>query len=128
MASLQRTNTKALTKTAKGPSETQIQAAILEYLHLRKIMAWRCQAIAAPIRRGNTIVGLRRANPETIGIPDILGVIRGRLFAIEVKTSVGRPSPAQLEWKEKLERNGALWTIARSVDEAIAFIDKNFKV
>lgn len=129
MAYLQRSNTKARTKTAKsGPSETQIQAAILDWLRWHKIHAWRCQAVPVPVRRGNAIVGLRRANPETIGIPDILGVYKGRLFAVEVKTAVGRLRPEQIEWKEKLESNGALWTIARSVDDIAAFIKEKFGI
>ncbi len=99
-------------------TETEIQAAILEYLTARRILAWRCQAIPVPIRRGGAIVGLRAANKETVGIPDILCVLPGgKLFAIEVKKPGKDLRPEQTEWMIRLERAGADWMKATSTQD-----------
>lgn len=102
--------------------ETNIQATVLTYLKLKGYVAWRCQAIPVPIRKGNKIVGLRQANPDTIGIPDIL-LVRpgGKLMAIEMKTKTGKLSPEQEHWRDQLLNVGADWLLARSLDDVIAF-------
>ena len=111
--------------TLKKPTETEIQAAIIELLHTLGLLAWRCQAIPVPIRRGNQIIGLRRANGYTVGIPDILLVVRGRLIGIEVKDHKGKLSPEQEEWRDRILKAGGLWMLARSVEEVHAFLKEN---
>lgn len=51
------------------------------------------------------------------GFPDIAGVVNGRMFAIEVKTPTGRMSEAQRDWQQKLESNGVVYLIAKSVED-----------
>lgn len=51
------------------------------------------------------------------GFPDIAGVVKGQMFAIEVKTPKGRMSEAQRDWQEKLESNGVTYLIATSVED-----------
>ena len=103
--------------------EVYIQRAILDLLVWRGFLAWREQSIPVPIRRGSKIVGLRKADPHKVGMPDIFALKGGRLLAIEVKSATGKPSPEQFEWKEKLERAGALHLFARSVEEVEGFIN-----
>lgn len=112
----------------QGLTETQIQSSILEFLGWKKILAWRCQAIPVPIRRGNQIVALRAANKETVGIPDILAVVNGQLLGIEVKGAKGKLRPEQEEWKMKLEQSGARWMLARSVQDVQYFLRETFHV
>lgn len=103
----------------EGLSESAIQRHILDNLLWRKIVAWRSQAIPVPIRRGREIVGLRKADPHTVGIPDIMCVLEpdGRLVGIEVKTKTGKQRPGQAEWAEKLRKAGALYVLARSWED-----------
>jgi len=112
-------------KTLKKPTETEIQASIIELLHTMGLLAWRCQAIPVPIRRGNQIVGLRKANGFTVGIPDILLVIKGRLIGIEVKDHKGKLSPEQEVWRDRILKAGGLWMLARGVEEVHAFLKEN---
>lgn len=104
-------------------TETQIQKSILDWLAWNGIFAWRNQRIPTPIRRGRQIVGLRRADPATVGMPDILCCYKGRLIGLEVKTDKGKQEEAQKEWQDKLERAGGLYYIVRSVDD----VEKLFK-
>lgn len=101
----------------KYMSETEIQRTILEGLWYNKILAWRNQQIPVPIRRGREIVGLRKADPFTVGMPDILALKDGVLYGIEVKTSKGRQSPEQKDWAIRIEEAGGVYILARSWED-----------
>jgi len=100
--------------------ETLIQRIILDSLTNRGVMCWRNQQIPVPIRRGRAIVGLRRADPHTVGMPDICALIKGLFIGIEVKRDDkggGRQSPDQKRWQEMIEKNGGIYILARSWDD-----------
>jgi hypothetical protein len=66
------------------------------------------------------------------GLPDILIFSRGTVqghsegfgppLAIELKTGKNRPTPAQLEWRDKLVSCGWRWECCYSVDEVLAVL------
>jgi len=106
-----------------GAQETPIQSAILNQLLWRKIFAWRNQRIPTPIRRGREIKGFRKADPQTVGMPDIIAVINGRFIGIEVKSATGKQEPEQVEWQAKLERAGGQYILARSWEDVAAALN-----
>lgn len=57
----------------------------------------------------------------TRGVPDFLGVVRGRFVALELKTEGGRATKLQAHWLEKLNAAGAFTKIVRpsNLDETI---------
>ena len=57
----------------------------------------------------------RRANTEK-GIPDVLGVIKGRFLAVEVKAGRDKMSEDQLKRKFEIEKAGGIYIEARSTD------------
>lgn len=95
---------------------------ILDGLRMCGLIAWRNQQIPVPIRRGRAIVGLRRADPYTIGLPDIFAIKPGTgvLIGIEVKTERGKQSFEQREWANKMAKEGALYVLARSWEDVVA--------
>lgn len=52
------------------------------------------------------------------GSADLVGILDGRFFALEVKTATGRLRPDQKLWMELVRRTGGFAAVARSVDEA----------
>jgi len=73
--------------------EIPIQRAIFDYLdglrlNGKKIRFWRTNA---------TGPGRRKGFKANIGMPDIMGVIKGKFIAIEVKKPDGEPSLEQFE-------------------------------
>ena len=56
-----------------------------------------------------------------LGSADLVGVLRpsGRAVAIEVKSPVGKATPAQLAWRRAWEGAGGLYILARSVEDAL---------
>ena len=70
------------------------------------------------------ISGGRLVQYGTPGQADIMAIRAGRLLAIEVKTATGRQSAAQLAWQRALEAAGGVYVVARSVDDAVAALER----
>jgi len=81
--------------------ESQIQAAILNYL---RSLGWWCWAVKAAV-----------CNER--GVPDILCSYKGRFAAFEVKTDKGRLSGPQKVQILRIRKTGAKAAVVRSVEE-----------
>jgi len=51
------------------------------------------------------------------------GVNVVRAIALEVKSSIGKISPAQKEWQAKFEKLGGEYYIVRSVEEVVEIVN-----
>lgn len=103
---------------AAVPLEREIQASILEYLHVKKIFCWRNNSGVNFLQNGQ---GKFRA--IRIGLPgssDILGVMPdGRFLAIEVKRPGKKPTPEQEAFLHEIASRGGVAFVACSIDEVI---------
>lgn len=52
------------------------------------------------------------------GSADLIGLLSGRFFALEVKAASGRASEAQRLWLDLVRAKGGFAAVVRSVDEA----------
>lgn len=102
----------------KNHEETKIQKEIM--IELSKY--------GIPIRQqcGNFLTDYGgRVQVGITGISDILFCKKGgEIYWIEVKTSKGKPSKAQINFLEVMKKNGFKGGIVRSVEEAIKLINK----
>lgn len=57
------------------------------------------------------------------GLPDIVGVYKGRFVFCETKTASGRVSTIQMHWIKKLIAAGACGGVCRSVEQAERYLD-----
>lgn len=104
-------------------SESEIQAAILEYLE-------HCSSVAFAHRQntGQTKYVDRHGEERWVrygwvGCSDILGMLTdGRFLAIECKSRAGRLSPEQSAFLDAVNAGGGLGIVARSVDDVIQAI------
>lgn len=51
------------------------------------------------------------------GVSDILGVYKGRLFAIEVKSEKGRPTLEQVVFIQDVRRHGGIAFVAKNLSD-----------
>jgi hypothetical protein len=92
--------------------EGLVKAAILDYLRVRSFFAWNNPTGAVEVRPGQWV------RFGKVGSADILGCLPGgRFLAIECKAEKGRPSGAQWEFLNEIERLGGLAIVARSFQE-----------
>ena len=100
--------------TQAKPLERDIQRAILQYLKLRKIFAWRNQTTGIYDQKRKTF----RANQTMKGVPDILGILPGgRFLGIEVKRPGGKLSPEQEQFKIDAIGTGAFYVKATCIED-----------
>ena len=104
--------------------EQQIQKAVLEHLAWRGVPGlWWCHvpnggyrtAIEAAIFKGLGLIP---------GVPDLLLVYRGQLYALELKAEGGRLSPnTQIATHERMRAAGVVVGVAYGIDEALAWLE-----
>lgn len=63
----------------------------------------------------------------TPGQPDIMGCLDGQFVGIESKTETGRQREDQKNWAAALSKAGGHYFIARSPDDAVAFLRKTVR-
>lgn len=98
--------------------EKDIVNAILQYLQLKKIFAWRNNSgmIFGKDEKGRTYA--HRMGPK--GSPDIIGIMSdGRFLGIEVKVPGNKPTDEQSEFLEEIQKRGGIAFVAYSVDDVI---------
>ena len=103
--------------------ESKIQAEIVKALQERKILF-----CSIPNEAAGKGAAIRMAQLKTLGLksgaPDLLVFMPGgKLICFEVKSDVGRQSPAQMDFEAKLKERGFLYYIARSVQDVLDKIE-----
>jgi hypothetical protein len=63
-----------------------------------------------------------RSKYQIKGVSDILGIYKGRMLCLEVKTQKGRLSPEQKQFLEEMQALGAATACVRSVPEALTVL------
>jgi len=103
--------------------EGAVVAAILEYLQLRGIFAWRMNTGATVIKVPNGKDRFLRFGKK--GISDIIGILDdGRWLAIECKTEKGKASLDQLYFLAEIAKRGGVAFVARSIEDVVRELDK----
>jgi hypothetical protein len=59
------------------------------------------------------------------GVPDVIIVYRGRVFALEVKAEDGRLTAAQIACHARLREAGAIVGVAVGIDAALDWLERN---
>lgn len=93
------------------PTEQQIQKAILDYLNA---VGWAVKVTAGGARRGEAFIRL-----APVGTPDLIGVVSGRMVAVECKRPGGKLRPGQGETIDRINRRGGLAFVATSVEDVV---------
>ena len=127
----------------REPSEAEIQKAMMQYLATRKrLVFWRQNSgsFVAPVLRaiagvldkfglGRRKIAIMSAVKKSAGhykctseagIPDITVIYRGVYVGLEVKSKTGRLTKDQKVMHDRMNRNGTMVRIVKSVDDVKA--------
>jgi hypothetical protein len=117
-------NTKQIANQASiGLSEQQIHKAVFQNIRARgapDLFAFHPanggfrKPIEAAILKGLGVVA---------GVPDIILIHQGRVFALELKRVGGRSTPKQLETIAAMGAAGAFCCVAEGLDRALAVLE-----
>lgn len=96
--------------------EGAVVRAILDYLAIKQIVAWRNNTTGMYDEKRKAY----RTNSGRNGISDILGILPGgRFLAVECKAGRGMLSPEQVEFQRDIIRAGGLHIVAYRVEDVI---------
>lgn len=76
------------------------------------VLLFRLNIIVARATRGAV-----RSAPN--GVADVIGCVRGRAVAIEVKAGRDTLRPAQVNFRDQWVRAGGIWILARSLEQGM---------
>lgn len=105
-----------------GPKEIDIQAGFRARL---RYVAPAVSAVAVPNAAKRSQWAAMQAKREgmSAGFPDVMCLwAGGGICFIEFKSAAGRLSDNQTDWIARLEQRGFRVAVARSIDEAVAFL------
>lgn len=94
--------------------EGRIRNAIMSWLKLHRCFCFIHDSVGIfdPQRRCYRV---RHGVHRSVGIPDIIGIWKGRFLAIEVKAPKSYPSPDQRAVIERINQEGGIAFVARSI-------------
>ena len=97
-------------------TEKTTQRAITDYLSFRKKLWWRNNTGA----HANEYKGKRYyVRYGETGSPDVYVLDMGVLYGIEVKDVKGKLSEAQVSFRERFEKAGGRYILAKSLDDVV---------
>lgn len=101
--------------TLKKEKESDIQKAILEYLHYKGIYCWKNHSTGIFNAKGGGFIPTGKP-----GVSDILGILdNGQFLAIEVKKKGGKVSLFQTEFITSINEHGGKAFVAYSIDDVM---------
>jgi len=108
-----------LTRLSKEPTEKEIQNSILAYLNkLHGCKAWTNNTVGIyDAKRG--IFRKNRSPYTSKGSSDIIGIFKGYVLCLEVKSKKGKLTFEQKAFLEEMAQLGALCGVVRSLDQAV---------
>ena len=108
--------------------ENDIQRAIKNYLQVRenqgKLMFIRSNSLAVQTKDGHYVQTGKKGSPDILVWMEDITLDELRSIALEVKSTIGKQSPAQKEWQDKFEKFGGEYYIVRSVEEVMNIIKR----
>jgi VRR-NUC domain len=92
--------------------EKDIQRTILDYLAAKRIFHRKINNVGIFKQSTGSYIP-----SQSVGMPDIIAVVNGRIIGIEVKRPGGPQSPGQKQFQKELETAGGLYFLVHSVEE-----------
>jgi len=94
--------------------EQAIETQIRHFLNLKGIFHWKAKTVGTFDQKR----GVFRQNASYMkGVSDILGLHKGKLIAIEVKSAKGAVRPEQKVFIDEVNKRGGFAFVARSVED-----------
>jgi hypothetical protein len=110
-------------KRRRATSEQAIQRAIFQHLRARGAPGVFAFHPANGGYRKRVEAAIMKGLGVVAGVPDVIAIRDGRVFALEVKAEGGRATDAQLACIAALREAGAFTCIAEGLDRALACLE-----
>jgi len=113
-----------MSKAHRRYPEQRLQKAVLEHLRWRGVPGLFAFHVPNGGWRSPVEAAIFRALGVVAGVPDILIIHDGQLFALELKTEHGRLTQTQAETQQRMRAAGAHVAVASGIDEALTALER----
>jgi hypothetical protein len=96
-------------------SETNIQNSICEYLQAKKFFFWRNNNVPIFDAKRNAYRSMPKYAMK--GVADIILLVNGFSYFLEVKTKTGKQSTEQKKFEKGVKEAGCKYFVVRSIDD-----------
>jgi hypothetical protein len=103
--------------------EQEIQKAVVQHLNRRAESGVFFFHVPNGGKKSPQVGAIYKALGVVAGVPDIIILKGGRLYALELKAPGGRLSPSQRLVGARMEECGAEISVAHSIDEALVTLE-----
>jgi hypothetical protein len=102
----------------RGDAEFRLQCAVIQLLRLAPMPGVFFCAIPNGEYRSKRTAGRLKAAGVVAGAPDLLVIVGGNAYGLEIKSEKGRQSPEQKAVEKAWNAAGGSYAIAYGIDEA----------
>ena len=113
-----------MSKARRRHPEQQLQKAVLEHLRWRGVPELFAFHVPNGGWRSPVEAAIFRALGVVAGVPDILVIRNGQVFALELKTEHGRLTQTQAETQQRMCAAGAKVAVAIGLDAALQQLEQ----
>jgi hypothetical protein len=103
--------------------EQQLQKAVLEHVAWRGVRGLFAFHYPAGGWRSSVEAAIFKSLGVVAGIPDLLILYQGQLYALELKTAYGRLTPMQIDTQQRMRAAGAIVATAVEIDAALDILE-----
>ena len=103
--------------------EQKLQKAVLEHLRWRGVPGLFVAHYPAGGWRSSIEAAIFKSLGVVAGIPDLLIVYQGQLYALELKTAYGRLTPTQIDTQRRMRAAGAIVATAVEIDAVLDILE-----
>jgi hypothetical protein len=103
--------------------EAQLQRSVLERLRWRGVPGLFVFHYPAGGWRSSVEAAIFKSLGVVAGIPDLLIIYQGQLYALELKTAYGRLTPTQIDTQQRMRAAGAIVATAVEIDAALDILE-----
>jgi hypothetical protein len=104
--------------------EQQIQKALFAHIRARAQPGVFAFHVPNGGYRRKTEAAILKGLGVKAGVPDVICIHRGKVYALELKSERGRLSPKQRETTDALREAGATVRVATGLDEALKQLEQ----
>jgi hypothetical protein len=104
-------------------TEAQIQRAVFQHIKQRGAPDAYVFAVPNGGFRRPIEAAIMKGLGVTPGVPDIIAIHNGKMFALEIKTETGRPTDSQLAAIEAIRRAGGFAAVCHGLDRTLACLE-----
>jgi VRR-NUC domain len=108
---------------ANALSEEAIQRAVFQHLCHRGVPGVFAFHPRNGSRDQRSLAGINSGLGVVSGVPDVIIIKDGRVFALELKTERGRLSPDQLKVHDEMRAAGCEVGVAYGLDQAVEWLE-----